>query len=729
MIRNKATIGILLALALCHPQFAAAQKKDDSPASLADMVQSGGVDVQADELEYESDRRVMTGRGHVVIKHGVDTLTADFVTVDTVTQDATARGNVVIQREGTVWRGEEAKYNFKTRTGNFGGFDADMPPFHIKAKESQRTANGSFVLRNAKITTCDGDRPEFYMKAREVRITKNNRFRAKGVVFYLGPVPILYMPYVLKGLGEERTDIDLVPGYSSRLGAYLLTAYNYRINGGMTAATRLDYYGSRGPAVGQDFNWGDPRLTYRGGFKAYYVNDGSPMKGRTDDEVDEFGDLVTSDRYRLKLFDTRSLSDRDYMMTDLNYLSDPVVVEDFFDNEYRNNVQPENRVSLGHRGDQYTAGLQINKRLNDFYDNVDRLPEATLDVPRMKLGETPLYYESGNSASFLSRLYPDGSDDEDYDAFRLDSSHMLYYPTKQFGFLSLIPRGGLRGTFYSYTYEDATVTNVISEVDTNGITHVTNRVETVRNDLGSDLRVLGELGFETSFKSFKVLTEEWMGRDDQGLRHIVEPYALYTFVPEPNITPENLPQFDEVDTLDKRNDVRFGVRNKLQTKRRTRVHDLVDADVWTTYRLDPDEDQHDFTDIYFDTELRLVDWFMVDFDGSYDEYENNISTFNTQLGLIFPDESRLSVEYRYADSTRDQIAAELRLFPNLRWSLDTYGRYAIDRSEFEEKSCFVTHKTSCVGWGLGFKQIDSDVQVWLQFWLLAFPKSSVNIGR
>ena len=287
MIRNKATIGILLALALCHPQFAAAQKKDDSPTSLADMVQSGGVDVQADELEYESDRRVMTGRGHVVIKHGVDTLTADFVTVDTVTQDATARGNVVIQREGTVWRGEEAKYNFKTRTGNFGGFDADMPPFHIKAKESQRTANGSFVLRNAKITTCDGDRPEFYMKAREVRITKNNRFRAKGVVFYLGPVPILYMPYVLKGLGEERTDIDLVPGYNSRLGAYLLTAYNYRINGGMTAATRLDYYGSRGPAVGQDFNWGDPRLTYRGGFKAYYINDGSPMKGRTDDEVME----------------------------------------------------------------------------------------------------------------------------------------------------------------------------------------------------------------------------------------------------------------------------------------------------------------------------------------------------------------------------------------------------------------------------------------------------------
>lgn len=728
MIRKTTTIGILLALALYLPSRASAQDEKPSP-SLADMAQSGGVEVQADELEYESDRRVMTGRGHVLITHGVDTLRADFVTVDTVTQDATARGNVVIEREGKVWRGDEAKYNFKTRTGNFGGFDADVPPFHIKADQSQRTADGMFILKNARITTCEGDRPEFYMKAREARIMKNNRFRAKGVMFYFGPVPILYMPYVLKGLGEEKTDIDLVPGYSSRLGAYLLTAYNYRINGAMTAATRLDYYAKRGPAVGQDFNWGDPKLSYRGGFQAYYVNDDSPMEGRSDDEVDELFDLVDSDRYRVKLFDTRTLTDRDYMMTDLNYLSDPVVVEDFFDNEYRNNVQPENRISLGHRGDQYTAGLQFNKRLNDFYDNVDRLPEATLDVPRMKLGETPLYYESENSAAFLNRVYPEDSDNEDYDAFRVDSSHMLFYPTKQFGFLSLIPRAGVRGTFYSYTYEDATVTNVVSEVDTNGVVHVTNLVDTIRTDMGSDLRTLGELGFETSFKSFKVLTEEWVGRDDQGLRHIVEPYALYTFVPEPSVTPESLPQFDEIDTLDERNDVRLGVRNKLQTKRRTRVHDLVDVDVWTTYRFDAEEDEDDFSDLFFDTELRLSDWVMIDFDGSYDPYEGNISTFNTQCGLIFPDESRLSAEYRYADSVRDQLAAELKLFPNLRWSFEAYGRYAIDRSELEEQSYFVTHKTSCIGWGLGFKEIDSDLQVWAQFWLLALPKSSVNIGR
>ena len=45
-------------------------------------------------------------------------------------------------------------------------------------------------------------------------------------------------------------------------------------------------------------------------------------------------------------------------------------------------------------------------------------------------------------------MYPDGSAKEDYDAFRFDTSHRLYYPTKHFGWLNFIPRTGYRGTWY-----------------------------------------------------------------------------------------------------------------------------------------------------------------------------------------------------------------------------------------------------------------------------------------
>jgi len=71
----------------------------------------------------------------------------------------------------------------------------------------------------------------------------------------------------------------------------------------------------------------------------------------------------------------------------------------------------------------------------------------------------------------------------------------------------------------------------------------------------------------------------------------------------------------------------------------------------------------------------------------------------------------------------------LTLFPNRAWSFNAYGRYSLENSIVEEQSYFVEHKGRCVGWGVGFKKIDEDLQVWFRFWLTAFPKSNVALGR
>ena len=691
---------------------------------------AGAVDVQADELEYEANQKLMTARGHVVVTRGKDILKADYMTIRTDTQDAHAVGNVVFDRDGHEWKGDEMSYNFQDRTGDFGQFNASIAPFYVRAEDSKRTSPDEFVLHNATITTCEGDRPDVYIKAREARVIKQNTIVARGVVFYVGAVPIFYVPKWTRSIKGGKTDIDFVPGYGSRVGAYLLTAYNYRMECGVKASTHVDYRTQRGVGVGQDFSWGDPDLSYRGEVKTYYANDRSPMEKRSENEQKNLEGLVDSDRYRVRLSDVHDLSDRDYATTELNYLSDPAVLEDFFDDEFRHNVQPENRITLAHRADKFTAGLEINKRLNDFYDNVDRLPEATLDVPRLKLGESPFYYESHNAASFLKKEFADPSNQDSYDAFRLDSAHTVFYPTKHFGFLNIIPRAGYRGTYYSKTFENNTITNYMTVTDTNGLMVTTNEVTTVANDMGADLRNLYALGFETSFKSFGVLNNDWISRDDQGLRHVVEPYLDYTYIPEPNLTPDQLPQFDDVDTLDKRNDVLVGVRNKLQTKRKGSVHDLVDMNVWSTYYVEkPQGASNDFSDIFFKTELRLIDWLPIDFKGSYDQYGGKVDTFDTQISVLWPDQTRLGIDYRYADNSYDQLASELTLFPNRTWSLNAYGRYSLETDQVEEQSYFVEHKGRCVGWGVGFKEVDDDFQVWFRVWLIAFPKSSAALGR
>lgn len=110
-------------------------------------------------------------------------------------------------------------------------------------------------------------------------------------------------------------------------------------------------------------------------------------------------------------------------------------------------------------------------------------------------------------------------------------------------------------------------------------------------------------------KAYKTLTEK-SGFYGEGLRHIFEPYANYSYRFEPNVTPGELFQFDEVDTLDKENTIRFGMRNFIQAKRGetgTRVANFLDADLFTSYHLETEGEEEDFGSLEGDIELSLTD--------------------------------------------------------------------------------------------------------------------------
>jgi LPS-assembly protein len=700
----------------------------------ASAAPSGEIDIQADSLEYLSDKKLIIGTGNVVVREGADLLQADYVTVQRETRDVYARGNVVMRRAGTVWQGEELRYNLTTRQGDFGEFQAFVDPYYVRAEDSKRYGETNYLLQGVTITTCDGETPDFSFRAREARLENGTQLRARGVMMYFGAVPFFWLPKLNRNLAAHDTYWQFVPGYSSRNGAYLLSAYNYRLTKSFKGITRVDVRSEKGVGLGQEFEWKSRTndLPYEGAIRGYYIDDQKPF--RTDEEEEREKALVDNERYRLKLTHNRSYTARDYLISELNYVSDPEMIKDFFDEEYRSSVQPENRVSLAHRGDQYTAGLLLNTRLNDFYENVNRLPELSLDATRQELGDSGVYYESRNSASWLERVFPEDDDDEDYDAFRIDSGHTLYYPTRHFGFLNVTPRAGYRGTYYSDTFSSSTVSNDVVLTDSNGVVSVTNEIKDVVTAEGAAVRHVYELGFETSFKAFRAWEDVIVLDGGDGLRHVAEPYLAHTYIPEPNYTPDQLPQFDSVDELDKRHDLRIGMRNKLQTRYNKVPDDIVDLNVYTYYRIEKDEEDEDFSNVFFDGELRLSRKMPIDFDGDYDPYEGEFRTFNTQVAYLLDDASTIGLEYRYRVDDQNLIALETVLFPNARWSFQAYGRWDTEADGLQEHSYYVQRRSACLGYGLGFRQIvgdedeKDDNQVWFQFWLLAFPESSIKLG-
>ncbi len=729
--------------------------------------QQGRVEIDADRLEFDSDRRIMTAIGNVLIQQGIDVLRADFVEFDMESQEARAQGNITMRRGDRTWEGEELSYNFRTRQGDFGEFLLFYDPFYVTARESRQVSPSLIELQSARVTTCSVDeRQEFVVRARRATITDGHVLRARHAVAQLYGIPIFYTPFLKRDFNRD-SNWQFVPGYSSRMGAFLLTSYNFSPIPGVQSSTLFDYRSKRGLAGGQRFRWDVPEQGMRGRFQAYYANDDRPIRSERQALIRE--GLVDSDRYWIGFQHSQRFAERNLLLADVNYVSDPFMLEDFFDREFRRNVQPANRAALTHRGDNFNAGILFNFRLNDFYENVNRLPELSLDIFRQEIGETGFFYESEHRGSNLERVFPEFAELEDYDSLRADTLHTILFPTRMAGFLNVIPRASYRGTWYSAAPQQTTITDIIPQfdedgeliLDEQGLFVFEEEVTTFFEDGGAEFRSLFEFGVDSSFKAFRVLNEypNYLGT---GLRHIVEPSARYTWVPEPNLRPDDLYQFDAIDRLDKRHDIRLGVRNKLQTRRQQgatrpmgsigdewtdtelemmdqharrgqRVHDFLDVETFTFFRLDPEKGEEDFDDLFYNARLRLADWVNIDFDGAYDWYDNEMRLFNTRVRFFAQDRSSLGLEYRYNRDRRQTAQADLVLFPRGQWSYQAYWRFDLEEGDLEEQRYLVQRRFDCTVLGVGVRGRltegdDEEWRVWAHVALLALPRLELRLG-
>jgi len=735
---------------------AGATQSGNSIAQVSPQLRSsrpqGDSDISADKLEYLDKKIICVG--NVSIRRGTQTITGDYVTYDTVTDIATARGNVHFDDSvtGQTWDGDEAWYNFREKTGSFGTSKIYSAPFTVESESSRQLDDGLQELDNVMVTTCIPEDPEFRIHASKAMVFDETIVRGRNVVFWLNGLPILYLPRYTVDLERDTTRFDVLPGYSSRQGAYLLTAYGIPINENLLSVSHLDYRANRGIGFGQDFKWSADEESadfWRGAIRGYYTDDDMPYKSMEQEERQRADGLdIDPERYRLRFTHIQTVAERDLIYAEMGKLSDPEVVLDFFDEEYRAMPQPENRISYIHYDDAFSAGLDLHKNLNEeFFSGVNRLPEAYLNVPRLRIMESPFYYEGFHSAGQLEATFSDSDKERfgrvGYDTQRVHTENTVLFPTRHFGWLNVIPRIGYTGTFYGDTFESIETTDGTNVVD--GV-----------NSLGADARNLVEIGVESSFKAFKVLHNEPIAQG-VGMRHVVEPFVNYTLIPEQDLRPVNIYQFDRIDQLDHRNDVRFGLRNKWQTKRPVsrpsptnparmesynQIVDLVDVAVSTAYLLDAEDDEESLGTVFFDGEFRPADWMVFDVRAQYDNGAGEFSRVNSQLQFYGEDRSYVAFDHYYRPDQNHVIQSEYSLWPQNTIGLEGYTRYEILQGEFEEQTLLATYKTDCVGYGIGVRWIAGEVieqddtvededewQAWFQIWLTAFPNGLLELGR
>ena len=385
------------------------------------------------------------------------------------------------------------------------------------------------VSGDTMVTTCTNDLSCLHWKlCGEGSGQRDKYVMFKGMWVYLWDVPVMWMPYWFYPMDTEY-GLRMMPGYSSRWGAYLLSKYVYNIAGssapgeyGLKGATRLDLRSENGIALGQSLRWNAGDFG-KGVFKVYYVwdLDADHYDRHWDDDEDwnyrNWGSTVPDERYALNLSHRVDLSERDIVRLQGAVYSDSYFHRDFLRQSLfgiRNRFvgYGSNELAWEHNENQFGFGASVTGPLDEFYGGVARLPEFYFDVLPMPVFALPVNYESSSRMGYLNRNYAKYGDDAtipafaynpgvwaDYNTFRMDTYHRLTAPFKLQDTLSVVPRFGLRGTYWGDSgYESLSGTQRAGRT-------------------GDDVwRSIVEGGV-----TFAARGEAWI---DGKLRHITEPY-------------------------------------------------------------------------------------------------------------------------------------------------------------------------------------------------------------
>lgn len=691
------------------------------------------VDLLADRAEYELDGHWATFIGNVVIRSGGQELRADRVRFNTETHDAQAVGRVtLVGPEGSVWSGETLSVNLKERSGTAGNVDVYYEPFRINAAQGE-VIDDVYVAHDVLMTTCTNapGRRHYEILARRLRLRPGHSAVSHHAVGYLFGVPFFYWPYYYKDL-KRHYGLRFEPGYRGRWGAYLLSAYKALIyhdedDRWIDSRTSLDWRYKRGVAYGQRFNWYLQELG-DGWLSGYILNDKKdPLPYGVEEER----------RYRIRLNHALSLSERDRILLQGLYVSDTEVMKDFFEKEHREMLQPENYLSYAHIGRDFALGIIARPRLNTFFDQVERLPEAWFNLNQREIGDTGLYYESRNAAAFLRKQFDERRDPkrESYDAMRLDTFHQLNYPLKFGGFLNLIPRASYRGTYYSESVATRDETQTVIETTTNAlgraVTISSIHTNSVAHDAGSAFRNVLEFGMETSFKAYSM----WTASGGTPWRHVVEPYANYTYIPEPDVRPHELYQFDTIDTIDFTHQIRLGLRNFWQYKKGNRILEAARIDVFGDVLLEPEDHQKTVERIYLDSEFRPAQWMRWDVEGTYRTTDSELEKASVRMQL-WHERFSTTCEYLYRVDASSLATGELTWSMTPEWAINLYGRYEFETAQVEEVGGYLQRKFDCIAFRVyssvlpGYKRSDGseerdDFRISFTAWLTHFPPDRI----
>ena len=551
----------------------------------------------------------------------------------------------------------------------------------VRGREVYLLDSQTMYIREGSFSTCPYAHPHYQIGGGEVDVTRQEpttfiTARPAKVLVGRGETLLFGPPFLTVAVGRDGFALRSVSAGSSRkFGPFLMSSWRLT-HLGMDYdwvdrwTFDVGYYGDRGPAFGTELSYhfadADGR-DHHGDLRVDYVSDSG--------EEDDTGlPVPQQQRGRVRLRHRSPLSA--YWRADLvaDWHSDSGFLREYFEEEFMHQQPPETYLLARYRRDNTWLGLVVKPRINEFLNQTQELPSVELQRIAVPVG--PGIYD----ATYEVGIYDLEPSDElalsdPPGLLRLHTEQRMSWPfyigsVRMDPFLRAMATWASKGDNRDGTYSGG------------------------QSRLGAGGGVRASIDYA---REYNVFSEPF---EVNRLRHLMTPFAEVEALPIMTGNSEDFVQLggldpwprgglgaragaDRIDAIDKRHELRLGLRQLLQTKRGTPANwssvDWMELDTAYVIRSD-DSVAVPVDDDYFEADF---DWRLTP-DVTLYSRDNRLSTgdgvdvLNAGVEVALSETSEVSLDYIFLTDRMSRVTAGYHGKLSDRYGLMIEQEYELD---------------------------------------------------
>ncbi|MDD5166315.1 MAG: LptA/OstA family protein [Candidatus Omnitrophica bacterium] len=716
-------------LLFCFNVYAQGEDKIEVPAETdaKDASAPQPIIINADNLEFSTGKKEIVAIGNVEVDYKGTKLNCQKMTVNNETKDAEAIGNVRLEDASGVIEGERMLYNFGTSTGVVINSQFRTNPYFGRAEKTEKVSELEIVNTRGYFTSCSYDNPHYRIKSRKMNLFPGDKVQTKDDTFYVGQLPLLYLPQLNRSLRDPLMHVQVLPGSRKDWGLYFLSAWRYNLTEDVTGRLYLDWRENMGVGEGFGVNYHTVDLG-KGDFKFYYTQERNKSKDFNALPVDAarvFQRYLIRWRHKWDVDPMTNLITEYWKITDSkqslypNHNPSYNFLKEYWYREYEQDALPLSYVSVHHAFAYGAVDLLMQPRINRWYDEVEKVPEIKYSLPSFKVASTPFYFDNQSSLANFNHKHPvPSASSNDIHSTRFDTTNKFALPMK-IAFIHLSPSVQHRGTYYTKNiYGAATV-----------------------------FRTIFSTGAEASTKFYRIfnLKTNFLGLNINSLRHVITPTVNYSYSNEPTVSASKLVQIDSVDSISGRsNSAALELSNILQTKRDKSTVQIADFRISSIYTFKTKNSRgSNLGDVLLKLDILPYSWVRIIAEATYnrtgvhdDPAYGTFTNVNYDIDFGLGAERSFGFSQRYNRKGPNEFVADLKWRISPKWRFSIYQRFVTGHRDpslkrgLREQEYVLSRDLHCWIVDLTYN-ITRDIgeSIFIAFRLKAFPEMEFNYNQ